>query len=132
MAQQDGDKLTEKPATAAARAYDLERRTAQFAKDTIIFAKGIRRNVVITPLVRQFVRSATSIGANYCEADDAVSRREFHCKIAICKKEARETKYWIELLVTADSTLRDPAKPLWREAKELHLIFTTIVRRTKT
>ncbi len=132
MAQQDGDKLTEKPATAAVREYNLERRTTQFAKDTIIFAKGIRRNVVITPLVRQFVRSATSIGANYCEADDAVSRREFHCKIAICKKEARETKYWIELLVTADSTLRDPAKPLWREAKELHLIFTTIVRRTKT
>ncbi|MDB5322578.1 MAG: hypothetical protein JWN40_4209 [Phycisphaerales bacterium] len=132
MARQDGDKLSEKPATPAVREYNLERRTTQFAKDAITFAKGIRRNVVITPLVRQFVRSATSIGANYCEADDAVSRREFHCKIAICKKEARETKYWIQLLVTADSSLRDPAKTLWREAKELHLIFTTIARRTKT
>jgi four helix bundle protein len=132
MNQRDGDNLPEKSATSPPREYNLERRTAQFAKDSINFAKGIRRNVVVTPLIRQFVRSSTSIGANYCEADDAVSRKEFHCKIAICKKEARETKYWIQLLVTADPTLRDPAKPLWREAKELHLIFTTIARRTKT
>jgi four helix bundle protein len=132
MDRQNGENPTDKPAAASVREFNLERRTTQFAKDAITFARKTRRNVITNPLIRQFIRSATSIGANYCEADDAVSRKEFHCKIAICKKEARETKYWIQLLVTADPSLRDPAKPLWREAKELHLIFTTIVRKTKT
>jgi four helix bundle protein len=118
-------------ATSEAPRYDLEHRTASFAKDAIAFAKAVPRNVVTLPLIRQFVRSATSIGANYCEADDAVSFKEFHCKIAICKKESRETKYWIHMLVTAEPSLAERGKVLWQEAKELHLIFTTIVRRTK-
>ncbi len=112
-------------------AYDLESRAAEFSKRALAFAKAVPRNVVTLPLTRQFVRSATSIGANYCEADDAVSRKEFHCKIAICKKESRETKYWIQMLVAAEPAMAEQAKPLWLEAKELHLIFTTIVRRTK-
>jgi len=109
----------------------LESRAAEFSKRALAFAKAVPRNVVTLPLTRQFVRSATSIGANYCEADDAVSRKEFHCKIAICKKESRETKYWIQMLVAAEPAMAEQAKPLWLEAKELHLIFTTIVRRTK-
>ena len=119
-------------ASSNGKVFDLAKRTTAFAKSAILFARSIKRDAVTTPLIRQFVRSSTSIGANYCEADDAVSRKEFHCKIAICKKEARETKYWIELLVTAEPRAKEKAKSLWIEAKELHLIFTAIARKTKT
>ena len=95
----------------------------------IAFAKTIPRDVVTLPLIGQLVRSATSIGANYCEADDAVSKKEFLQKINTCQKEAKETKHWIRMVVAAEASLRDAAAPLWREAKELHLIFCAIRRR---
>ena len=108
--------------------YDLEERTALFGEAIIAFAKTIPRDVVTLPLISQVVRSGTSIGANYCEADDAVSRKEFLQKINTCQKEAKETKHWLRMIVAAEHGLRDAAKPLWREAKELHLIFCSIRR----
>ena len=68
------------------------------------------------------------MGANYCEADDAVSKREFRKNIGTCRKEASETKHWIRMIVKAEPELKDSAKPLWQEAKELHLIFSRIFR----
>ena len=79
-------------------------------------------------LISQFTAAGTSIGANYCEADDAESKKDFRHKIGICKKEARETKYWLRLIAISEPTLRDPAATLWQEAKELHLIFCKIRR----
>jgi four helix bundle protein len=79
-------------------------------------------------LVDQLVGAGTSVGANYCEADDAVSKKDFRYKISICKKEARETKFFVRMLVKAVPELREAAKPLWQEAKELHLIFAKIYR----
>ena len=67
--------------------YDLEERTARFEKEVIEFTKRISVSVITRPLITQLVRSATSIGANYCEADDAESKRDFIHKIAICKKK---------------------------------------------
>jgi len=81
------------------KSYDLEERTAKFAENIVLFAKTIKRNAVNLPLVNQLVKSATSIGANYMEANGASSKRDFKNKISICKKEARETKYWLGLLV---------------------------------
>ncbi len=85
-------------------------------------------NEISTVLIRQIVRSGTSIGANYCEANDAESKKDFRHKIAICRKESKETKYWLRLIAAAQPELKDPARKLWQEAKELNLIFAKIAR----
>jgi len=113
------------------RQYDLEERTAEFAEAVIAFAKRIPRNAVNSPIIRQLVRSGTSVGANYCEADDASSPKDFHHKISLCRKEARETKYWLRMTAQAEPELKIEARKLWREARELHLIFVTIFRKTQ-
>ena len=111
--------------------YDLEERTAKFGENIIRFAQKIPRNSVTLPLISQLVKAGTSVGANYCEADDAESQKDFKHKIGICKKEARETKHWLKMIVVAVSELREEAKILWQEAKELNLIFNAIVRSNK-
>ncbi len=112
------DKITKK--------YDLEERTAKFGEDVINFAKIIPVNPVTQRIIPQLVASGTSIGSNYCEADDAESSKDFKHKIGICKKEARETKHWLRMVAIAVSELEEQAKVLWQEAKELHLIFNAI------
>ena len=109
--------------------FDLEERTAVFGEKVIDFAKGVPKNEITRPLISQIVRSGTSVGANYVEADDAVSNKEFRNKIATCKKEARETKHWCRMIVRAAPQMRDKAKHIWQEAKELHLIFAAILRK---
>jgi four helix bundle protein len=109
--------------------YDLEERTAKFGEDVIIFAKKIRKRTETVPLISQLVRSGTSVGANYCEADDASTKREFQHKIGICRKEARETKHWLRMIGVAEPDLREEAQVLWKEAKQLHLIFVSIIRK---
>ena len=92
------------------------------------FAKTIPVTEVTKRLIPQLVAAATSVGANYCEADDAVSKKDFRYKIGTCKKEARETKFFVRMVVRAVPELRHDAKPVWQEAKELHLIFAKIWR----
>jgi four helix bundle protein len=108
--------------------YDLEERTAKFSERVIDFATEITRNPVTAPLISQLIRSATSIGANYCEADDAETKRDFRHKIGLCRKESRETKYWFRLIAHAAPESKLNARRLWQEAKELHLIFSKIRR----
>jgi len=115
--------------TSAERQFDLEERTAVFGEPIIRFAKRLARGPVNTPLISQIVRSGTSIGANYCEADEAVSKKEFRHKIGFCKKEAKETKHWLRMIVIANEDLKTEARVLWQEAKELHLIFAAIYRK---
>jgi four helix bundle protein len=117
------------PKDKAGKRYDLEERTALFGAAVVKFAKTIPHNAVTLPLISQFVRAGTSVGANYCEADDAGSRKEFRHKIGICKREARETKHWLRMIVSAEPSMREPARILWQEAKELHLIFAAILRK---
>lgn len=107
--------------------YDLEERTAKFGEDIIEFAKKIPRNPVTLPIIGQLVRAGTSIGANYCEADGAESRKDFKHKMGIGKKEAKETKYWLRMLSMAVPELKDEARNLWKEAQELTLIFSSII-----
>ena len=109
--------------------YDLEERTARFGEAIIAIAKKVPCNQVTRSLIDQVVRSGTSVGANYCEADDASTKKEFRQKIGYCRKEARETKHWLRMIVKAEPQLREDATPLWQEAKELHLIFVAILRR---
>jgi four helix bundle protein len=73
--------------------YDLEERTAQFGEAIIELAKMVPKDPINSPLISQIIRAATSIGANYMEADGAESKRDFQHKISICKKESKETRH---------------------------------------
>ena len=112
------------------RTFDLEERTARFGESVIAFARNVPVNQVTSVLIAQLVRAGTSIGANYAEADDCDSRKDFRFKIGLCRREARETKHWIRMLVAAEPALRDSARIIWQEAKELNLIFGAIRRKT--
>jgi len=120
--------MTETPST---KTYDLEERTAKFGEDTIKFCKKILENSVTRPLIVQLVKCGTSIGANYCEADDAESKQDFKHKIGICKKESREAKHFIRMIAVAVPEFKEEAKVLWKEAKELNLIFNAIYKKVK-
>jgi four helix bundle protein len=108
----------------------LEERAAMLGERIIDYCYRIEADAVRDPLIRQLVRSATSIGANYCEADEAESRKDFRHKIALCRKEARETRYWLRMTAKACPAEKIAARSLWKEAKELHLIFCAIIRTT--
>jgi four helix bundle protein len=110
------------------REYDLTERTAVYGEDVVRFANSIRVTPVTKPLVSQFVRAGTSIGANYGEADESGSKKEFRYRISLCKRESRETKHWLRMLVAANADLRDGARKFWMEADELTRIFAAIYR----
>jgi four helix bundle protein len=109
------------------KVYDLEERTAQFGEQIIDFAKLLPKDRITNVLVSQLVRSGTSIGANYEEADGAESKKDFRHKIAICKKESKETKHWLRMIAKANPGRKDTCKKLWQEAQELTLIFSSIL-----
>lgn len=111
--------------------YDLEERTSKYSEKIIEFTKKLPRDNRYLSLVTQLVRSATSVGANYCEADDAHSKKDFCHKISICKKESRETKYWLRIIAKTFPEFKDEAKILWKEAQELNLIFAAIINNKK-
>lgn len=119
------------PNTQKERIYDLEERTARFGEDIIEFAKKIPRNVITASIIDQLVRAGTSVGSNYCEADCAESKKDFEHKLGICKKEAKETKHWLRMVVRAAPELEEEARRLWKEANELQLIFLTIVKKSR-
>jgi len=111
--------------------YDLEERTAKFGEDIIKFCRQLPRDVIVQPLVAQLVKCGTSIGANYCEADDSESPKDFVHKIGICKKESRETKHFLRMIASAMPELKLEIRLLWLEAQELNLIFNTIYKKVK-
>lgn len=106
--------------------YDLIERTSSFGKAVILFAKDIPENTINRPLISQLVRSATSIGANYMEADCAESKKDFKHKIGICKKEAKESTHWLHMMAIANPEGIETCRKLWQEAHELTLIFSAI------
>ena len=110
----------------------LMERTARFGESAIRFARKIPRGVdhpENNRLIDQLVGAATSVGANYCEADDAVSGKDFKNKIGTCRKESKETMFYLRMIATSEEKLADEARRLWREAKELNLIFGSIWRK---
>ena len=109
--------------------YDLEERTARFGEAIIRFVKKIPHGPGNNRLIDQLVGAATSVGANYCEADEGVSRKDFKKSIGTCKKEAREAKFFLRMVATAEEGLKPEARTLWHEAKELHLIFCSLYRK---
>jgi four helix bundle protein len=109
------------------RKYDLEERTARYGEAIIELVKTFPKDPINSPLISQLVRAATSIGANYMEADGAESKKDFQHKISICKKESKETKHWLRMIAKANPTRRNECDKLWKEAQELTLIFSAII-----
>ncbi len=107
--------------------YDLEERTAVFGESIIDFVKTLPNNVINKELIRQIVRSGPGVGVNYMEADGAESKKDFRHKIAICKKESKETKHWLRMIARANPSRKGECKKLWNEAQELTLIFSSIL-----
>lgn len=106
--------------------YNLEERTAKFGECMLCFCKTLKQDPISNPLINQIVRSSTSIGANYMEANGASSRKDFQNKIFICKKEASETKHWLRMLSICFPDKKDELRKLWQEAQELTMIFQKI------
>jgi four helix bundle protein len=108
--------------------YDLENRTLKFAKDCIDLCKLFMRNAINIELIRQLIRASASVGANYREANDSTTKKDFYHRIGICRREAKESKYWLELLLHSSQKLSDKIKPLIDEALQLARIFASIVK----
>jgi four helix bundle protein len=111
--------------------YDLEERTARFGEEVIDLMRTVKQDAVNRSLISQVVRSSTSIGANYMEADGGVSKKDFRNKIGTCKKEAKETKHWLRMISKANPEMTDDCRTLWKEAHELVLIFSKIYNNSK-
>ena len=109
-------------------AFDLEERTARFGEAIVRFAKKIPRGPDNNRLIDQLIGCGTSVGANYCEANEGLSRKDFHCIIGRCRKEAKETKFFLRMVAASEPTLAEEARVLFCEAKELHLIFCAMFR----
>jgi four helix bundle protein len=109
--------------------FDLEERIAQFGEAIVQFCKKIPRDPTNDRLIGQLAGCGTGVGANYCEANEGVSKKDFHCTIGRCVKEAKETRYFLRLIASSEPKLASEARVLYREAKELHLIFAAIFRK---
>lgn len=107
--------------------YNLEERTALFGEKVIDLVKTLRLDPVNSRIISQVVASSGSIGANYCEANEAESKRDFAHKVGICKKEIKETRHWLRLLARANPESTGQLRILWQESQELLLIFSKII-----
>ncbi|MEI8343677.1 MAG: four helix bundle protein [Candidatus Moraniibacteriota bacterium] len=107
--------------------YNLEERTAIYGENIIAFCKSVKQDTITRPIVGQLIRSGTSVGANYCEANNASSKKDFQNKIFICKKEAQETKYWLRMIAGCLQERKEEIAKLWQETQELTMIFQKIV-----
>lgn len=107
--------------------YFLEERTSVFGENIIEFVSKLTKNSVNSSVINQLVRSATSIGANYTEANGASSKRDFQNKIYICKKESKETKFWLRMLAKSNPEQKDSCRKFWAECQELTKIFSKII-----
>ncbi len=111
--------------------FNLEDRLAKFAEDIIGFARTIPQDAVNRRIIDQLIGAVGSAGANYCEATEAESKRDFVHKVGIVKKELKETAHWLRLLAKANPERREEIRRFWKEGHELLLIFAKISRSSK-
>jgi four helix bundle protein len=111
--------------------YDLEERTLNFAKDVAKFVKLLPQSVCNRHFVSQLVRSSSSIGANYIEANECLGKKDFLMRLRTCRKEAKESIYWLRLLGISSHEVDDKRRLLIDEATQLMKIFGAIVRKTE-
>ena len=111
--------------------YDLEERTLKYSKDIVTFIKTCPKTVANTEFIRQLIRSSGSVGANYIEAREALSKKDFAMRVKICRKEVKESAYWLRLLEIRDDSIEQKRQSLINESTELLRIFTSIVEKVK-
>lgn len=111
--------------------YDLDERTFQFASDVIQFVKLLPRTISNIEIVKQLVRAAGSVGANYIEASESLGKKDFILHIKICRKEAKECRYWLRLVDIGNRDISDTRKSLSIETTELMKIFGSIIEKAK-
>ena len=111
--------------------YDLEERTLRFAKEVIQFVKAIPRTLANIEVAKQVIRSSGSIGANYIEANEALSRKDFVMRIKICRKEAKESAYWLKLIEVKNEEDERKRELLIDESTQLMKIFSSILEKSK-
>ena len=111
--------------------YDLEERTLRFAKEVVEFVKILPRTVTNMEIMKQIIRSSGSVGANYIEANEALSKKDFAMRVKICRKEAKESRYWLNLLEVGGEDIEKKRQSLLNEATELMKIFGAIVEKVK-
>ena len=112
--------------------YDLEERTARFGEEVIATVKKVKVTPVNKRIIEQLVGAAGSIGANYCEANESESKKDFVHKVRIAIKETKESKHWIRLLASAEVEIKEKLRSLWRENQEILMIFSKILVNCKT
>lgn len=117
--------------TQEAKCYDLEERTYQFAKRVRNFVKKLPRTIANIEDGKQLIRSSGSTGANYIEANESFSKKDFAMRIKICRKEAKESRYWLKLVETNSESLEKERQELIQEAIELTKIFGSMVEKSK-
>ena len=111
--------------------FDLEERTFQFAGRTRAFVKALAKTIGNIEDARQLIRSSGSVGANYIEANEALSKKDFVLHIKICRKEAKESRYWLRLIEALDAGPAGERESLLQEAQELMNIFGSIIRKSE-
>lgn len=111
--------------------YNLEERTLEFGKRIIHLAKALPRNTINLSLTNQIIRSGTSVGANYREANETETKKDFQFRIRICRKEAKETIYWLKLIIEANPELEKRIELLLQESEEFVKIFAAILKKIK-
>ncbi len=112
--------------------YDLEERTFAFAKSVAIFCNKLPRTASNIEYIKQVVRSSGSVGANYIEANESLGKKDFSMRLKICRKEAKESEFWLKLIKETNSNrFHDEANELMDEADQLRRIFSTIIQKSK-
>lgn len=112
--------------------YNLEERTFQFAKKISLFCKKLPRTVSNIEYSKQEIRAGGSVGANYIEANEALSKKDFVMRVKICRKEAKESAYWLRLIIeTNDKIFESEGNGLMQESVELKKIFSSIIEKSK-
>lgn len=109
--------------------FDLEDRTFKFSQDVRIFVRILPKDFITIEDARQLIKASGSIGANYIEANEALSKKDFYHRIKICRKESKESKYWLRLIVVNNKELLSEQKRLIQEAVELMRIFGSILEK---
>ena len=115
----------------SSKPYDLEERTLKFAKAVIAFVSVVPKSIANVEIIKQLVRSSGSVGANYIEANEALSKKDFAVRVKICRKEAKESRYWLSLIEVNGEETEKTRQLLAGKATELMKIFGSIVERTK-
>jgi four helix bundle protein len=111
--------------------YDLEERTLEYGKRVIHLCRSLPKDTVNNNICSQLIRSGTSLGANYREANETATKKDFSFRMRICRKEAKETVYWLQLLIEANPAFEKRVAPLLQETIELVKIFATIIEKSK-